>query len=173
MDKNNRQIIFEFDDTDGNYQGYFVRKAARGILLKDGLLGIIYMANIDCHKFPGGGMQPNETPEETFKREVKEETGCNCELLLDNGDITLEFRSEHKLAQISYIFIAKAVGEASLPSPEKDEREEGLTLKWVTPLNAEGLISNSNPTNYDGLVMKARDQKIFEFYKDKLLDFSR
>ena len=52
----------------------YKRTAVRGIVEKDGKYLIIHSKYGD-YKFPGGGMEGNETHEETLIREMQEETG--------------------------------------------------------------------------------------------------
>ena len=59
-----------------------IRFAARGIVIRDdGKIAIFYKSNKNEYKLPGGGMENDENPEEAFKREVLEETGCVVEIV--------------------------------------------------------------------------------------------
>lgn len=52
-----------------------LRLAARGIVIRnDGKIAIFNKLNKNEYKFPGGGMEKDENPEDAFKREVLEET---------------------------------------------------------------------------------------------------
>ena len=44
-------------------------------------IAIFYKSNKNEYKLPGGGMENDENPEEAFKREVLEETGCVVEIV--------------------------------------------------------------------------------------------
>ncbi|WP_322173690.1 NUDIX hydrolase [Acutalibacter caecimuris] len=50
------------------------RTAARGVILRAGKLLMIHTDAGD-YKFPGGGLEPGESPETALVREVLEETG--------------------------------------------------------------------------------------------------
>ena len=58
------------------------RLGARGIVIRDdGKIAIFNKTNKNEYKLPGGGIENDETPEEAFKREVLEETGCIVEII--------------------------------------------------------------------------------------------
>lgn len=86
-----------------------VRIAARGIVMReDGKIGIFNKANKNEYKLPGGGIEEKETPEEAFKREVLEETGCEVEIIKNMG-ITEEYKTKNNFKQISYVFVGKVL----------------------------------------------------------------
>jgi 8-oxo-dGTP diphosphatase len=84
---------------------------------------------INC---PEGGIDEGETVEEALKREVKEEVGCDCEILEEVG-MTIEYRNKHNLLHISYCFTARVVGEIGQPKLEAGEIEEGQITLWLPP----------------------------------------
>ena len=58
------------------------RKAARGIVLDEqGNMAVFYKENKNMYKLPGGGLEENESFEEAFIRETKEEVGCEVEII--------------------------------------------------------------------------------------------
>jgi 8-oxo-dGTP diphosphatase len=56
---------------------YWMRKAARAIVIKDDQLLVMHRNKFgkEYYTLPGGGIEPNETPEQTVIRELVEETG--------------------------------------------------------------------------------------------------
>ena len=116
---------------------------------------------------PGGGIEKNETAQEGFIREIKEETGCRCEIL-DEAGITLEYRAQFRLLQISYIFFAKVVGVPGDVEFEQDEIDEGAELKWVPITEIQNVFDTDRPTDYEDLFIHKRDMAILEHYKDRL-----
>lgn len=170
-----RYIICEISDQTlhseyplSDISDYHVRKCSRGILLNKGKVALLNVTKENYHKLPGGGIEGTETNEEAFKREVREETGCDCEIKTDNP-VTIEYRDKEKLVQISYIFVAEVIGEPKQPNFEQDEVDHGFQLEWVPLEEVESVMSKDNPKGWEGEFIHERDQKIFEFYKDRLL----
>ena len=69
---------FVFRQGEPQYISRISRYGARGILLNaKKQVALMYMRNKGLYKLPGGGIDENETKEEAFTREVKEETGLD------------------------------------------------------------------------------------------------
>lgn len=85
----------------------FHRKASRGIVLDESdQMAVFYKKNKNQYKLPGGGLEKNETFEEAFIREVKEEVGCEVEIIKCLG-YTEEYKTKSNYIQTSYVFIGK------------------------------------------------------------------
>lgn len=150
-----------------NHKDYAIRKAARGILIKDKKIAWLHVFTRNFHKLPGGGMEENETTEQAFKREVLEETGYTC-TILDAGSVTIEQRDRFKLLQTSYVFMAEVIGTPTETKLEQGEIDEGHDLQWFTAQETERLLHEENPTDYESKFIHHRDKSIFAYYKEKL-----
>ena len=72
------RLLFTIDTRDYEKNGsVFVRNSARSIILRDGCVAMVYSKRYRYYKFPGGGIEPGETPEEALIRETLEETGLS------------------------------------------------------------------------------------------------
>ncbi|MFH1971782.1 MAG: NUDIX domain-containing protein, partial [Patescibacteria group bacterium] len=145
-------VIHEISDTDfdpkhkmSSIDDYSIRKSARGILINNGKIAFLNVTKINYHKLPGGGVEKNESVDEAFKREVMEETGCNCEVL-DQSGIIIEWRDEFKLLQISYVFLGKVVGKIGKSKLEQGEIDEGFKLEWIPFEKVDEVLKKDNST---------------------------
>ena len=173
-------ILFKLTDKDIGMQEkenkeYKTRIAARGIILNaDGKIAVQFKKNTKEYKLIGGGLENGEQPNEGFKREVLEETGCKIDIIKQLG-VTEEYISMRGAKQISHIFVAKVLDDTNVLYLTEKEKSEGAELIWVTPLEALRLIENSYnelisstyAEDYDVYRMKfisLRDRKILEYY---------
>lgn len=170
----NKILIREIFDTDfepnyqmGNLSSFRVRRACRGVLVNEDRIALLNVTRYNFHKLPGGGIKKGESVEEAFKRELLEEVGCDCEIL-DQSGIIIEWRDQLKLLQISYVFLAKVVGEVGQNKLEQGEIDDGFKLEWIPFDKIEEVLKNDNPTNYEGKFITIRDKSIVEFYRDRL-----
>ena len=178
-------IICKITDADVNGDNYDnitaenympkTRTSARGIVLRnDGKIAVFYKSNKNEYKLPGGGMENDENPEETFKREVLEETGCIVEIVEQLG-ITEEYKNKTNFKQISNIFLGKVIEDTNTLHLTKKETDEGAKLLWETPEKALELITNCFDnligSNYESVYttrfIVLRDRKILEYYINK------
>ena len=146
---------------------YKVRTAARGVLIYDGKIALLNVTKKNYHKLPGGVIETGESNEQGFKRELLEETGSNCELI-DEAGVTIEYRDQFNLLQISYVYLAKVVGTPGKVNFVHDEIDDGFKLEWVPFNEVESVMNKDNPTDYEGRFISLRDKEILAFYKDKI-----
>ena len=119
------------------------RFASRGIVIRnDGKIALFYKEKMNEYKLPGGGMDKGELPEETFKREVLEEVGCEIANITPLG-YTEEQKSKTNFKQISYVFVGNVSVDTGVLHLTEKEIGEGAKMLWVTPNEALSLISNS------------------------------
>ena len=149
-----------------------LRLAARGIVVReDGKIAVFYKSNKKEYKLPGGGLEGEEEPEEAFKRETLEETGCEVKIIECLG-ITEEYKSLNNFKQISYVFVGKVLNDEKQLNLTEKEMDEGAKLLWETPEKALELITKSYSeivaSKYDSVYatkfVVLRDRKILESY---------
>ena len=84
------------------------RTASRGIVTNGDKIALLYQAKRNEYKLPGGGVENNEDPSETFLREILEETGCKVEIIKQLGT-TEEFKTHANFYQLSNVFLSKFI----------------------------------------------------------------
>jgi len=67
------------------------RKAVRAIILNKNYILMVFLGRTNEYKFPGGGVEENETIEEALKREVVEEVGYNVTKIVKKIGIITEY----------------------------------------------------------------------------------
>lgn len=149
-----------------------LRLGARGIVIReDGKIAIFNKSNKNEYKLPGGGLEGEEKPEDAFKREVLEETGCEVEIIKELGT-TEEYKSLNNFKQISYVFVGKVLKDTKQLNVTEKEAEEGARLLWETPKKALKLITecydkltaSKYSSIYSTKFVVLRDRKILERY---------
>ena len=155
-----------------------LRLGARGIVIRDdGKIAIFNKSNKNEYKLPGGGLEGEEKPEEAFKREVLEETGCEIEIIETLGT-TEEYKSLNNFKQISYVFVGKVLKDTKQLNVTEKEKDEGAKLLWKTPEKAlelitecfDKLVASKYESIYSTKFVVLRDSKILKYYieMDKL-----
>ena len=153
-----------------------VRLAARGIVIReDGKIAVFNKSNKNEYKLPGGGIEGTESPEEAFKREVLEETGCVVEIINKLG-ITEEYKTQTNFKQISHVFVGKVLEDTKQLNVTEKEKEEGAKLIWDYPEKAlilikecyDKLIASKYESVYKTKFIILRDSKILEKYIETL-----
>ena len=112
------------------------RTAVRGIVQRGGKYLFVYSRKYGDCKFPGGGMEPDETHADTLIREMREETGYD--VLPDTLRACLLVHERRKglfgdlLCMDSYYYCC-AVGDTVHPQKlDASERDEDYEVCWLT-----------------------------------------
>lgn len=149
-----------------------LRLASRGIVIRDdGKIALFNKYNKNEYKLPGGGTENGETAEETFKREVLEETGCIVEIIEHLGT-TEEYKCKSNFKQISNVFLGKVIEDTKQLNVTQKEKDEGARLLWETPGKAlelitdcfDKLVKSDYESVYSTKFVVLRDRKILEYY---------
>ena len=172
-------IISIIKDSDIGYENSIldnprIRYASRGIVIKDDKIAILNKANKNEYKLPGGGIEKKETPEDAFRREVLEETGCEVDIIKCLGTIE-EHKTLANFKHISYVFIGKVTKDTNECHFTEKESDEGAHILWTTPDEGLKLITNcfdkiigSRYENvYQTKFIVYRDKTILEYYLKK------
>lgn len=148
------------------FEGPITREAVRGVVLLDDKLLLMKYEKHDFYGLPGGGMMSFETPEEAFYREIKEETGCECQILTKCLLIN-EYRQENHYRQLNHCFIGKVIrkGAAQLDDGEK---HDGLTVLEINVFKAMEKLITQQTRTLQQVFLKERDRLILKEAVDYL-----
>lgn len=132
---NFNEVIEEIHIT--NFKSTLQREAVRAIILCNNKILLIQSGRGD-YKFPGGGLEDNETHSEGLTREVREETGyINC-IVKDKVGMVIErkadeFDSNLLFEMTSHYYLCELTNQEKM-TQQLDEYESILefTPKWVS-----------------------------------------
>ena len=130
-----RELTVDLHDYPADAKMYR-RTAVRGIVQRGGKYLFVYSRKYGDCKFPGGGMEPDETHADTLIREMREETGYDVQRDTLRACLLVHERRKGLFGDLlcmdSYYYCCE-VGDAVHPQKLDDyEREEGYTACWLT-----------------------------------------
>ena len=140
-----------------NLKSTIYREAVRAIIFNNDHI-LLVQSNRGDYKFPGGGLEDNETHYSGLLREVQEETGyINC-MVNDKVGIVIErkvdeFDHNALFQMTSHYYLCKLTNEEKI-SQKLDDYESRLdfTAKWVSLDDAikqnENLIKESRKNSW-------------------------
>lgn len=121
------------------------RLAVRAIIVRDRRLLMVRSRIVGDWKFPGGGVEPRERPDEALAREIREETGYRAQPPFRPAGRIVERSAGREIPgsrfEMESRYFWAAVG--SLAGPlilDEYERDLGFCPDWVAP--AEALAAN-------------------------------
>lgn len=116
------------------------RPSARGIVIKNGKVAMIHSAKYDYYKFPGGGIESDESPVEAMIREVKEESGLTVipDTIKEFGNVHRRSRTKSGglFIQDNFYYTCSCEEEVGDTNLDDYESDEGFTLEFVDPMDA-------------------------------------
>lgn len=132
--------LFDMDEKNYNPAGKVTsRPSARGIVCVNGKVLVIHSLKYNYYKFPGGGIENGETPEDALMREFKEETGYEVikESIEPFGKVTIRHKDDFDEGGIweqeNYYFFCRIKDEKGSLKLDDYEAEEGFTAEWKEP----------------------------------------
>ena len=156
------------------------RVAVRGVICKNNKYALIQSKKYGEFKFPGGGMEANETFEDTLIREVAEETGmlvdaANIEYLGDAVELCRDDSRTEIFHHISHYYLCDITNTSVERNLDDYEAEYGYELKWITL--SQAVMVNNNIVDKSEIPWVYRDtlvmEKILELTKGKYLSFRK
>lgn len=165
------RLLFQIDTKDYDLNGVaFIRHSARCINIKSGLVAMVHSIKYDYYKFPGGGIEKDESKENAMIREAQEEAGLVVipESVKEYGYVHRIQKSDHGDAdyfvQNNYYYLCDV--EDSIQSQDLDdyEADEEFTLEYVEPDKAIFVNRNVNHGPKDQTMLE-REARVLELLK--------
>ena len=166
--------LFRMDRKNYNPEGKIYRRpSARAVIVKDGKVLLNYVAKHDCYEFPGGGLEPGETPEQALLREVAEETGYVIipESVREYG-IVIRRQQDSKdpdgiFEQENYYYFAEVRDETVPRKPDEHEIAEGAEPVWVETLSP-AIYRNRKAFERIGEPFIERERRVMDMADEEL-----
>lgn len=148
--------------------------ATRTVLFdEDGRVAIINVKRHGYYKIPGGGIEDGENIKDAAMREVKEESGCNCNITGELGRIETEV-PVWQMLDISDGFIATVQGKKSQPDYEAWEKERGFELEWFQDIDTAISIIEGNTASEPGTeALQGRDLAFLKLAREAIKTVSK
>lgn len=108
-------------------------EAAGGVVRRDGRIAVVHRPRYDDWSLPKGKLDPGESWEQAALREVREETGLECELGKELSSTSYHDRKGR--SKLVRYWLMEPVGGEFEPNDEVDE------LRWLTPAEAAGVLT--------------------------------
>lgn len=124
-------------------------------------IALLAVPQYDYHILPGGRLQASESPMQALKREVKEEVGCECEILSELGEVRSHAAKKNFL-YITYGYIAQVEGGIDQRKLSKDEMADEMTLNWFDLEHALTIMRKDQPFTYAGKFIRERELTFLE-----------
>lgn len=134
------RLLFNMDANDYDKNGRaFVRHSARCITIQNGRVAMVHSLKYDYYKFPGGGIEQNETKIQALIRETEEEAGLVIvpESIREFGYVHRVEKSDHMDAdyfvQDNFYYLCEVQKAKTSQKLDDYEADEHFTLEWVEP----------------------------------------
>ena len=162
------RLLFDMDMHDySSCTHTFTRNSARSIIIRDGKVAMVYSRKYDYYKFPGGGIEPEESPVEAMIRETREEAGLTVipETIREYGYVHRIQKSDsdptETFVQDNYYYICEARDEAVSQDLDGYEAGEGYSLEFVDPGDAIRKNRSVQQSPYNRMMFE-REAKVLE-----------
>lgn len=122
------------------------------------------------YKIPGGGVEEGETEMEALHREMKEEAGCEVEVLDKIGEFSFHVDGKDR-DYFSVCYVSLLKGEKGTATFDEDELARNYKLVWMNADKAIAMMENITAENEYENIIHNRDLgflKKAKEYIDKL-----
>lgn len=169
------RVLFEMDKHDYDHCTHnFVRNSARSIIISGKKIAMIHSLKYDYYKFPGGGIEGEESPVAAMIRETREEAG-----LVVKPETVKEFGIVHRIqksdkdpsecfVQDNYYFLCDVENEIVSQCLDGYETAENYALEFVDPILAIQKNRNVQGSPYNPMMFE-REARVLEMLMDERL----
>ena len=166
-------FTIDLKDYDPNGEKFY-RPSVRGIIFDDdNNIAMIYSQKAHFYKFPGGGIEGDETHLETLTREIKEETGMTLvpESVKEFGEVLKIQKGDADNiihVQQNYYYTCKVEDEIGNQNLDDSEEELDFVLKFVPIDEAIRVNAAFKSDNAFHEQMAEREKRVLEIIKNTI-----
>ena len=123
-----KKVLKTFKDVDFGLEDVEIKEPKRRMIVRgivvdqSGAVAVFNKRVENDYRLPGGVIKNDESPEDTFLKEIKREIGCEIEIIEDIG-IVEEYMAQDEIIQETYVFVGRvlAKGKIDYQNQELDE----------------------------------------------------
>ncbi len=168
--------LFEIDLHDYREGGKVSRRpSARGIIIENGKIALVYSRKEQYYKFPGGGIHGREDKKAALVREVREETGLVVipESITEFGSVMRRQRSnlseDTVFEQENFYYLCRTESRVTQQHLDDYEREAEFTLQYVPIDQAIAVNDQYRTDEFFDEIMIRRENKVLRLIRDQML----
>ncbi len=160
------RLLFKIDAKNYDVNGIvWERPSVRSIIIKDNKVAMVYSQKYNYFKFPGGGLEPNESHEDALIRETREEVGLDIisSSIKAYGYVHRIQRgiTTDVFIQDNFYYLCEVKNIRVEQSLDGYEAEEGFTLRFVDAKEVINVNRNESHGPKD-LNMIERESSVLE-----------
>lgn len=158
-----KEFFWDIEAKEVTERKWNARRAVRALVRDGDKIGVLKSTKYNFYKcLPGGGVDENEDLITALRREIREEVGCEINVVDELG-MCLEFIGDINLISVSYVYVVDKIKDTKQMLTE-EEINAGFVLEWHTPEEVLDLIKNANATDKRGGQQMLREKILLEYY---------
>ena len=167
-------FVIDLHDYEDNYSVYR-RPSARGIIINNNKIALVYSTKEKYYKFPGGGIKDDEDMRAALIREVREEVGLNVipETIKEFGSVLRRQNSDLTpntiFEQENFYFLCQTDTQMLGQELDDYEKDAGFSLRIVDIDDAIKVNDEYHSSEKFNEIMIKRELRVLMIVKEWLM----